>query len=142
AKALNAWFEEAGIKGTNSPAARSFLNWGVPLHAPIPGCVVVYWRDKPEGWTGHVHLYVREDETHIYGIGGNQGNKVCEAAYAKDRVLAFRWPAGVAIPEPDADDGVSIPIVDAMALRDEFARVAKLLQGWSDELAAAIGEVA
>lgn len=140
AKFLNACFEEAGIKGTNSPAARSFLSWGVPLHSPIPGCVVVYWRDKPDGWTGHVHLYVREDEKNIYGIGGNQGNKVCEAAYPKDRVLTFRWPAGVAIPEPDADQSVSIALDDARVLRAEFERVGNLLLGWSKELAAAVGE--
>ena len=112
------------------------------MHEPIPGCVVVYWRDKPEGWTGHVHLYVREDEKHIYGIGGNQGNKVCEAPFPKDRVLAFRWPVGVAIPEPDAEQVISVAIVDAMALRDEFARVGNLMLGWSKELSAAIEGVA
>jgi len=142
AKCLNAWFEEAGIKGTNSPAARSFLTWGVPLHSPIPGCVVVYWRDKPEGWTGHVHLYVREDETHIWGLGGNQGNKVSTATYAKNRVLGFRWPAGVAIPEPESEQGVMIALQDARALREKFEETAKLLQGWADELGEALEGVA
>jgi len=142
AKCVNAWFEEAGIKGTNSARARWFETWGVALHSPIPGCVVVYWRGNPNSGSGHVHLYEREDETHIYGRGGNQSNKVCVAPYEKDRVLCFRWPAGIPIPEPEAEQGVMIAMEDARALREKFAETAKLLQEWADELGEALEGVA
>ena len=45
---------QVGISGTGSALARSWLNWGEPLPAPVPSCIVVLSRDDPSGWKGHV----------------------------------------------------------------------------------------
>lgn len=92
---VNWCVEEAGEVGTNLPNARSWLEWGVPLEKPRRGCIVVLWRNDPKSWEGHVGFY----EKHTAGgemvqlLGGNQGNRVCSAPYADQRVLGYRWPA-------------------------------------------------
>lgn len=92
---------QAGITGTGSALARSWLDWGEPLEAPLPGCVVVLTRDDPASWKGHVGFYVRQDPGLglIYLWGGNQLDKVCENSYPLGSVLAYRWPCGVPRPE-------------------------------------------
>jgi uncharacterized protein (TIGR02594 family) len=56
----------AGIQGTGSALARSWLDWGQPLDGPVPGCIVVLYRDDPASWKGHVGFYLRSDAQHIY----------------------------------------------------------------------------
>lgn len=83
---VNWVLKQMGELGTNSAAAKSFLNWGVPLAKPEKGCIVVFSRDGG----GHVAFFEREDGERIWCLGGNQSNKVCLAAYPKSRLLAFR----------------------------------------------------
>ncbi len=83
---------QAGIVGTGSALARSWLDWGVPLAAPVPGCVVVLWREDPNSWKGHVGYYLRHDAQHIHLFGGNQLESVREHTYPVDTVLGYRWP--------------------------------------------------
>jgi len=89
---VNWCFKEAGIFGTNKANARSWLDWGLTLEKPKIGCVVVFWRGSLKGWQGHVAFYVKESETHIYVLGGNQSDKVSIAKYPKERLLGYRWP--------------------------------------------------
>ena len=63
---------QVGFVGTGSALARSWLDWGEPLAAPVPGCIVVLSRDDPSGWKGHVGFYVRSDDAFVYLLGGNQ----------------------------------------------------------------------
>ena len=85
---------EVGQRGTGKANARSWLNWGEILEKPIPGCVVVFSR-PPSPASGHVAFFVREDgPSWIRVLGGNQRNMVCEAPYARARLLGYRWPAG------------------------------------------------
>ncbi len=86
---------QAGIAGTGSALARSWLEWGVPLQQPRPGCVVVVTRDDPSSWKGHVGFYLRSDAKFVYLLGGNQLDEVREHFYPLDSVLGYRWPAGV-----------------------------------------------
>lgn len=104
AAAVNCWLEERGIPGTNSAAAKSFLTWGVELEQPKEGCIVVIQRrtEGPDQATGstsgcHVALFVKQDASHIYLYGGNQGDQVKQSSFplSKYRVLAYRWPADV-----------------------------------------------
>lgn len=81
-----------GIEGTGSKAARSWLDWGKPLHGPKPGCIAIFWRGRPNGWKGHVGLYVRQSESHIYVLGGNQKNAVSVAPRPRKELLGYRWP--------------------------------------------------
>ena len=50
------------------------------------------WREEPTSWKGHVCFYLREDEEHVFLLGGNQLEQVREHFYPKKTVLAYRWP--------------------------------------------------
>lgn len=85
----------AGLAGTGSALARSWLEWGSALDSPVYGCVVVLTRDDPTSWRGHVGFYLRHDDTTIYLLGGNQLDEVRELDYPISSVLGYRWPAAV-----------------------------------------------
>lgn len=85
--------EECGIKSSRSASARSYCNWGRFLSVPSVGCVAVFWRGSPSGWSGHVGFVVGKDAAgNLMVLGGNQGDKVSIAAFPMSRVLAYRWP--------------------------------------------------
>ena len=85
-------FGQVGVPGTGSALARSWLAWGEPLAAPVPGCIVVLSRDDPSSWKGHVGFYLRSDDEFVYLLGGNQLEQVREHFYPIESVLAYRWP--------------------------------------------------
>ncbi|MEK8047628.1 TIGR02594 family protein [Ideonella margarita] len=87
---------QAGVQGTASALARSWLAWGEPLEAPRPGCITVLWREDPNSWQGHVGFYVRHDDEHVWLLGGNQQGTVREWAYPLSTVLGHRWPSSSA----------------------------------------------
>jgi uncharacterized protein (TIGR02594 family) len=91
----NAMLERVDIKGTNSVAARSFLDWGRELKKPKPGALAVFWRGNKNGWQGHVGFYVGETATHVQVLGGNQKDAVSIASYDKDQLLGYRWPSTI-----------------------------------------------
>jgi len=72
--------------------ARSWLNVGKEVDQPETGDVVIFWRDKPNSWKGHVAIYINhsEDEKYIYCLGGNQSNQVCIKAYKAAQLLGYR----------------------------------------------------
>lgn len=86
--------EKAGIKGTMSLAARSWLRWGKSCK-PKPGAVMVFKRGT-SSWQGHVGFYIAETATHYEVLGGNQGNSVSIRRYPKTAFLGSRWPATMA----------------------------------------------
>jgi uncharacterized protein (TIGR02594 family) len=88
----NACLERAGVPGSKSLAARSFLNWGKKVTKPKPGDIVVFWRNSPTSWQGHVGFYLSETATHISVLGGNQGDAVKIANYPKSQLLGYREP--------------------------------------------------
>jgi uncharacterized protein (TIGR02594 family) len=90
----NEWLQRAGLPGTRAPNARSWLKWGAGLDKPKPGCIAVFWRDKPDGWEGHVALYLGPGSrpNTIKVLGGNQGNGVTIAEYSAHQLLGYRWP--------------------------------------------------
>jgi uncharacterized protein (TIGR02594 family) len=81
---------------SNPLGARQLLRFGVPC-TPTVGSILVFWREKPEGWKGHVGFYAGESAKAFCVLGGNQGNAVSLAWIAKDRLLGARWPSGVAV---------------------------------------------
>lgn len=85
---------QVGIVGTNSALARSWLEWGEELPAPVHGCIAVLWRDDPDNWKGHVGFYLWQDNSHVYLLGGNQLDQVREHFYPRGTVLGYRWPTG------------------------------------------------
>lgn len=86
-------FESIGIKSTKSLAARSYLDWGVKIDEPVVGCVVVFWRGSPKGWSGHVGFVVgRDAENRLLVLGGNQNDQVSIEPFDESRVLGYRMP--------------------------------------------------
>lgn len=75
--------------------AKGWLEWGKACQ-PAIGCVVVLDRDGG----GHVFLLTKVSSHFVWGIGGNQGDKVSEAKFDRLRVLGYRWPADEALPQP------------------------------------------
>lgn len=113
---VNAMLAKAGVKGTGSLAARSFLKWGEKLKAPKPGCIVVFKRGN-SSWQGHVAFFIRTVGASIEVLGGNQGNAVSIAKYPKSKLLGYRWPAqgaGSSSSRSPADAGSSplVPVPD------------------------------
>lgn len=84
--------DEAGYETTGRQNARSWLNVGRPVESPVPGDVVVFWRESPSSWKGHVGVYVghSRDKTEVYCVGGNQDDRVDVTTYDTERVLGFR----------------------------------------------------
>lgn len=85
----------AGFPGTHSAAAISWEEWGVPLYAPILGCIVVMHRqdsDNPDA--GHVTFCDHPDVSNgiIRCLGGNQGNAVKVSRFPVEHVIAYRSP--------------------------------------------------
>lgn len=92
--------ELSGIQSSRSAAARSYQNWGVKIDKPIPGCIVVFWRGSPKGYSGHVGFVTGMTRNgNLVVLGGNQGDAVSEAAFTMDRVVSYRWPLGVPVPQ-------------------------------------------
>ena len=81
---------ESGVEGSRSGVARSWMRWGIPIHVPEPGCIVVLWRGSREDWRGHVGFWVSETDRYVLILGGNQGSAVTVKKYAIDRILGYR----------------------------------------------------
>lgn len=84
--------EQAGYPSTRNARARSWLEYGVEIPKPIPGCIVVFWRKSPDSRSGHVAFYVGDDGDKIKVLGGNQSNQVKVSSYPKERVLGYFLP--------------------------------------------------
>ena len=103
-----AW--NAGLQYSAKPHARSWLNVGTRVTTPEPGDIVVFWRESPESWKGHVGFFlgVSHDKKRVYCLGGNQGNRVSVSAYRINTVLAYQRLAPVkslVIPNPVLEKG-------------------------------------
>ena len=90
---VNWTLAKAGIQGTSSALARSWLTWGVPLKEPVVGCVTVLWREEPSSWKGHVGFFHHIEGENIFLLGGNQLEEVRVHSYPLQSVLSYRWPA-------------------------------------------------
>ncbi len=98
-----AW--KAGLQISGKANARSWLNIGTKVTVPEPGDVVVFWRESPQSWKGHVGFFIgfSFDKKRVYTLGGNQGNRVSVSAYRVDNVLSFQRLAPskqLVIPDP------------------------------------------
>jgi uncharacterized protein (TIGR02594 family) len=82
--------QEAGQSTSCKLNARSWLKVGQKVSKPIQGDVVVFWRESPSSWKGHVAFFIRETRSWIYVLGGNQNNSVSIKAYPKKRLLQYR----------------------------------------------------
>lgn len=90
--ALNYFCFKLGLKRSGKLDARSWLKLPTINREPEIGDIVVLWRNNPNGWEGHVGLYISEDKAtkRIYILGGNQDNMISIKPYHKSRVLGYR----------------------------------------------------
>jgi len=89
---VNWVLKKAGIQGTDSAAARSWLDWGVPLSEPKIGAVTVLSRGKNPA-LGHVGFFMGFTESgKVSLLGGNQGDSVSIQEFPKTKVISYRWP--------------------------------------------------
>ncbi len=103
-----AW--KCGLQHSGQPNARSWLNVGQQVFSPEPGDVVVFWREHPQSWKGHVGFFlgISPDGSRIYCLGGNQGNRVSVSAYRKETALSYQRLAPssrIIIPDPTLRKG-------------------------------------
>ena len=87
---MNWVMKQSGLDYSGKLNARSWLKIGTATNEPKLGDIAVFWRESRQSWKGHVALYVSENETHIYVLGGNQSNQVNISAYPKNRLLQYR----------------------------------------------------
>lgn len=90
---MNAKLIDAGLPGTNSGMARSFLRWGNEVSDGDwkVGDIVVFWRGRrDDGVTGHVAVLLKWNSRHVYCLGGNQGDKVCIQRFTRSKIIGVR----------------------------------------------------
>ena len=80
-----------GVTMSGKLDARSWLKTGEQINYPLPGDVVVFWRESKESWKGHVGIFLGYNKAgNIFCFGGNQGGEVSIALYNSNRLLGFR----------------------------------------------------
>lgn len=90
---VNSSLSQAGIKGTGSNMARSFMGWGEGVKEPAKGDLAVFSRGNPNGPYGHVGFFDSyTPDGKIKVLGGNQGNAVSYASYDPGSLIGFRRP--------------------------------------------------
>jgi len=82
--------KNAGLDYTNSPLARSWLNVGLSVEEPVPGDIVIFWREQKDSYLGHVAIWLGETEEGAVCIGGNQDDSVCIRVYDPKMILGYR----------------------------------------------------
>lgn len=94
---VGAMLEASGVAGDRSAWARDYLKWGVKLEKPVVGCVAVFSRS---GGGGHVGFVVGKDaDGNLMILGGNQSDAVNISPKSTTRLLGYRWPSNVPVPE-------------------------------------------
>lgn len=121
---VNAALAAHKIPTSRSMAARSFER--IPalfdkIGVPALGCIVTFWRNSPNSGLGHVGFYRGETATHIYTLGGNQGDAVSIAPFRRASprfgFSNYLWPREYPLPENRS----AIPIRAGMPLKDVSA---------------------
>ncbi len=89
---VNFCVERAGLQGTDSKAARSWLQFGVKVPRPKwrTGDIIVFKRGTST-WQGHVGFLVDTSGSRPRVLGGNQSDRLCIATpYPYSAILSVR----------------------------------------------------
>lgn len=89
---LSYYAKKCGYAYNKTLGARDWLKIPnqVIILKPQLGDIVVFWRESPSSWKGHVGIFISQDLNIIYCLGGNQGNQLSIVAYPRDQVLGYR----------------------------------------------------
>jgi len=84
--------KKAGLSYSKKATAKSWLSVGKEVTQPQPGDLVIFWREDPNSWKGHVAIYLGKDEqTHeVICLGGNQDDEVNISTYSESYVVGYR----------------------------------------------------
>lgn len=84
--------KQVGASYTKKATAKSWLDVGEKVSSPSAGDIVVFWREDPDSWKGHVAIYLGKDlETgKIVCLGGNQDDEVNMRMFDSTFVLGYR----------------------------------------------------
>jgi uncharacterized protein (TIGR02594 family) len=84
--------KQSGLEYSTATLAQSWLNFGTEISDPVPGDLVIFWREEPNSWKGHVAIYLGIDKLtqEVICLGGNQNDSVCISQYPIERVLGYR----------------------------------------------------
>lgn len=87
---VNWCITQAGLIGTNSAAAISWLKWGreIPLEDAQAGDIAIFSRSGGN----HVTFHLSHDESSLDGLGGNQSDEVNIASQSLTRLRGIRRP--------------------------------------------------
>jgi len=97
---VGAMLEAVGIVSTRFEGAKSYLDYGIRLDKPYPGCIAVI--ERPGGW--HVGFVLgmatnaRPGDPALALLGGNQGNAVSVISVPLSSIKALRWPPRQPLP--------------------------------------------
>lgn len=89
---LGACLERAEYPSTRSLMARSYASYGKGSKTESIGAVAVLSRGSNPA-LGHVGFLLGWSEEQLWLLGGNQSNAVTVAPFARDRLVALRWPS-------------------------------------------------
>lgn len=95
---VNWCLKQAGIAGTNSAAAASWLNWGKPVNARVGAVTVIFNSGAANSSLStsgnHVAFLAQDSGTHFVLLGGNQSDQVKISRYPKSswQLKGHRWP--------------------------------------------------
>ncbi len=101
--------KDASLPNSGSLMARSYLDYGTKLDEPKIGAIAVFKRGVPP--SGHVAFVTGWGAGNIRVLGGNQGDKVCEANYPESSLIGLRWP-----PESVPEAVAAKPLVKSRTL--------------------------
>jgi uncharacterized protein (TIGR02594 family) len=87
---LSYFAKKCGYEYNKDLSARSWLKMPLMVLKPTIGDIVVFWRNDPNSWEGHVGIYIREDVHNIYCLGGNQNNEINITPIDRNRLLGYR----------------------------------------------------
>jgi len=91
---VNAMAQDAGYERSGKLNARSWLDVGVKVDPENvrPGDVVIFWRNMPDGWEGHVAFVesLNIPNKTVRVLGGNQADSVSVTEYPTNKVLGYR----------------------------------------------------
>jgi uncharacterized protein (TIGR02594 family) len=84
--------KQLNLNGSTALLARSWLEVGLEIADPQVGDLVIFWRETPNSWQGHVAIYLNKNPltNEIYCLGGNQDDKVCVKSYPANQLLGYR----------------------------------------------------
>jgi len=110
---VGAMLKECNLPIPKSPlSARGYLSLPKRLDKPAVGCIVVFWRDKPSGWLGHVGFVLGKDKAgNLMVLSGNQRNAVTVSPYSYERILGYRWPSVWPL-----EERFNLPLIDSSGM--------------------------